>query len=233
MTALRYDRVTFGYAPERTALTDVSLSVHAGERVALVGANGAGKTTLLLLATGLITPTSGRIEVEDIPVTSRTVREVRRRLAFVFADPDDQLFCPTVIDEVAFAPRQRGEPETQCLQRARALLAAVGLDGYEQREPLALSLGEKKRLAIATALATEARIFLLDEPTAGLDPRARRRLLDLLSRLEGTVVVATHDLDAAIALGTRVILMDQGTVAADGPADVILRDQSLLERHGL
>jgi cobalt/nickel transport system ATP-binding protein len=232
-SALRYDRVAYRYAVDRAAVRDVSLAIAPGERVALVGANGAGKTTLLLLATGLIAPASGRVEVEGLVVGPRTVREVRRRLALVFADPDDQLFCPTVLDEVAFAPRQRGEPEGRCVARAHEALAAVGLEGYDAREPLDLSLGEKKRLAIAAALATEARVLLLDEPTSGLDPRARRRFLELLGRLDAAVVFATHDLESALALGTRVVLLDGGAVAADGPADQVLRDTGLLERHGL
>lgn len=231
--ALRYDSVEYRYDGAACALRGVSFSVARGERVAVVGANGAGKTTLLLLATGLIAPSAGHVEVAGVALSSRTMREVRRRVALVFADPDDQLFCHTSLDEVAFALRQRGVPEDECVARASALLASVGLAGFEAREPLALSLGEKKRLALATALSAGADVLLLDEPTSGLDPRARRQILALLARLAGTLVFATHDLDAALALDARVVVMDRGELVVDGPAATVLRDGALLERHGL
>ncbi len=231
--AIAFEQVSFGYAGDRLAVDNVTLQIAAGERVALVGANGAGKTTLMMLALGVVSPSHGSVSIESCTVTPATLRAVRRRIAYVFADPDDQLFCDTVLDEVAFGPRQTGLDEVTCLARARSSLAAVGLADMESREPLALSLGEKKSLAIATALASQADASLLDEPTSGLDPRARRRLISLLASLPGTVLLATHDLDAALDLGARVIVMDAGRVAADGPAASVLRDAELLERHQL
>ncbi|MEI8259145.1 MAG: ABC transporter ATP-binding protein [Deltaproteobacteria bacterium] len=232
--ALAYHTVSFTYAGRDAAsLHEVSLTVAAGERVALVGANGAGKTTLLLLATGLIAPSAGRVEVEGITVTARSLREVRRRVSLAFADPDDQLFCATALDEVMFGLIHAGVSDTDARARALEALRAVDLEDRATREPLTMSLGEKKRLALATTLAAGSRIWLLDEPTGGLDPRARKHFLAHLAAVPWTMVLATHDLDAALSLGARVAIMDAGRLVAEGPADTILRDGALLEAHGL
>ncbi len=232
--ALAYLAVSHTYPGRDSAsLRDVTLTVAAGERVALVGANGAGKTTLLLLATGLISPSNGRVEVEGIAVARGSLREVRRRVSLVFADPDDQLFCASALDEVMFGLRHAGASEADARTRALEALRAVDLEDRAGREPLSLSLGEKKRLALATTLATGSRIWLLDEPTSGLDPRARKLFLAHLAAVPGTMVLATHDLDAALSLEARVVVMDAGRLVSDGPANTLLRDRELLEAHGL
>ncbi len=232
--ALRFDAVTFRYpGAARASLENVSLRIDAGERVALVGANGAGKTTLLTLATGLIMATSGRVEVGAHTVTRRTLREIRGEVSLVFADPDDQLFCATALDEVMFTPVHSGVARDEARTRGLDALRAVGLEDREEREPLTLSLGEKKRLAIATTLAAGAKVWLLDEPTSGLDPRARKQFIAHLATHPHTMVFATHDLDAALALEARVVLLDRGKIVADGAAEAILSDAALLDAHGL
>jgi cobalt/nickel transport system ATP-binding protein len=234
MSALRYAAVTYRYEHARApSVRDVELRVERGERVALVGANGAGKTTLLLLATGLLTPTAGHVEVGDVSVSPRTLREVRRRLSLVFADPDDQLFCASALDEVMFTPLHSGVPEGEARARGLSALNAVGLDDRAEREPLTLSLGVKKRLALATTIAAGSDVWLLDEPTSGLDPRARKQFVAHLATHPHTMLFATHDLDAALALEARVVLLDGGRIVADGRADVILGDEALLHAHGL
>jgi cobalt/nickel transport system ATP-binding protein len=159
--------------------------------------------------------------------------DIRRQVGFVFADPGDQLFCATVTEEVAFGPRQRGLSDAEVSERVRSALDAVGLVSFEARAPSELSLGEQRRLAVATVLACEPAAVLLDEPTAGLDPRARSLLLDVVARTSATVVLATHDLDAALELSARTVLLDRGRLVADGTAERLLRDQSLLESAGL
>jgi energy-coupling factor transporter ATP-binding protein EcfA2 len=234
VSAVRYAAVTYRYANSTKPSVDgVDLRIEPGERVALVGANGAGKTTLLLLATGLISPTRGHVEVAGITVSRGTLREVRRRLSLVFADPDDQLFCASAIDEVMFTPLHSGATPAEARDRAMAALKAVGLDDRAEREPLTLSLGEKKRLALATTIASGSDVWLLDEPTSGLDPRARKQFIAHLATHPHTMVFATHDLDAALTLGARVVLLDGGRVAGDGPAEILLGDEALLRAHGL
>lgn len=210
----------------------LTLEVREGERVFLLGPNGAGKTSLLLALVGAAR-FSGAIRVGGVALAPDTVDAVRRRVGFVFADPRDQFFLTRVEDEVAFGARERGLGQPEVEARVQRALAAMGLEAHRRRAPDALSLGEQRRLAIATMLAVEPDVLLLDEPTASLDPRARRRILEVVAALSATVVVATHDLDAALELGGRVVLLDQGVVVADGDAKVLLRDGPLLEAAGL
>jgi cobalt/nickel transport system ATP-binding protein len=216
----------------RVAIEHVSLAVPAGERVFLLGPNGAGKTSLLLALVGAV-PFEGRITVGGTAVARETLDDVRRRVGFVFADPSDQFFLDEVWEEVAFGPRDRGLDAKAVERRVDSALAAVGLSGHLGRSPLALSLGEQRRLAIATALALEPEVLLLDEPTASLDPRARRVVLDVLRGLSATLIVATHDLDAALALGGRAVLVQGGSVVGDGRTADLLVDEAALEAAGL
>jgi cobalt/nickel transport system ATP-binding protein len=212
-----------------------TLTIGAGERLFLLGPNGAGKTSLLL-AVVAATRFSGRIRVGDTELradTASSVEAVRRQVGFVFADPRDQFFMGRVSDEVAFGPKERGLAEPVVAERVARALAAVGLAELQGRAPDTLSLGEQRRLAVATMLAIEPEVLLLDEPTASLDPRARRQLLGVIAGLSSTVVVATHDLDAAYELGGRVLLLNDGRVVADGPAAEVLVSEALLERAGL
>lgn len=216
----------------RAVVHALDLSIAAGEQVALVGANGAGKTSLLLALVAALR-FEGEIRIGELALGPRTLDELRRRVAFVFADPADQLFCATVHEEVAFGPRQLGCDSEETDRRVVAALGAVELLDHQARPPSALSLGQQRRLAIAAALAMHPDAILIDEPTASLDPVARRELLVMIGTLDATVLIATHDLDAVLDLNARTIVLTTGRLAADGPAQRILVDEPLLERAGL
>jgi cobalt/nickel transport system ATP-binding protein len=216
----------------RKVVNDVSLDVAPGERVFLTGPNGAGKTSLLLAIVGAAR-FDGRVRVCGTTLASETLARIRAQVGFVFADPGDQLFCDTVFDEVAFGPIQRGLDPGVVRERVLRALSAVGLQGFEARHPGALSQGEQRRLALATALSVEPGLILCDEPTASLDPLAREGVLSTLNGLSAALLVATHDLDAALSLDARVVLMKEGAIVADGPAGALLSDDILLGRAGL
>ncbi|PKO22189.1 MAG: cobalt ABC transporter ATP-binding protein [Chloroflexi bacterium HGW-Chloroflexi-1] len=215
------------------ALRDVSLTIAPGEKVALVGPNGAGKSTLLLHLNGILRPATGSVHVSSLAVQDKNLGRVRAAVGLVFQDPDDQLFSPTVFDDVAFGPLYQGLPETEVRTRVHAALTAIHMGDYAPRISHHLSMGEKKRIAIATVLAMNPEILVLDEPTAGLDPRARRGLINLLRELPQTMLVSTHDIRMVAELLPRTVVMDQGAVVADGLTAAILADAILLEAHGL
>ena len=233
MPLIAVTHVSFAYPDGRPALHDVSLSVAPGERVALVGPNGAGKSTLLLHFNGILQPQSGTVQVKGLEVRPDALGQVRAAVGLVFEDPNDQLFSPTVFEDVACGPLYQGLSDTAVRERVTQALAAVGMEAYASRAPYYLSAGEKRRIAIATVLSMEPEILVLDDPTAGLDPRGRRRLLSLLRALPQALIVATHDLRMVAELCTRVVILDGGTVVADGPVSEILHDAALLEAHGL
>lgn len=222
----------FTYPDGREALRGVNLHLAPGEKVALVGPNGAGKSTLILMLAGLLKG-EGSIRIFGEELTEKNVRRLRARLGVVFQDPDDQLFSPTVFDDVAFGPLYAGLPEAEVRERVAWALDQVGLAGFEKRLSHHLSLGEKKRAAIATVLAMQPEVLVLDEPAAGLDPRARRRLIAVLRDLPQAMLLATHDLWLVQELLPRTVLLNGGVVVADGPTAAILSDERLLEEHGL
>lgn len=224
--------LSFAYPDGREALHGLDLAIGHGEKVALIGPNGAGKSTLILLMTGLLKG-EGTIRLFDQELFDGNVKQLRSRVGLVFQDPDDQLFSPTVFEDVAFGPLYAGLPEDEVRRRAAAALAHVGLEGYEKRLSHHLSLGEKKRASIATVLSMEPDLLILDEPTAGLDPRTRRRLIEYLRSLPHTLVVATHDLRLVADVFERTVVLDGGIKVADGPTDEILVSSELLQRHGL
>jgi len=222
----------FTYPDGRKALHGVTLSVAPGEKVALVGPNGAGKSTLMLHLNGILEG-KGSINVAGLPLNKANLGKIRASVGLVFQNPDDQLFSPTVFDDVAFGPLHMGLPEATVRRRVQDALAAVGMQGYIDRISHHLSIGEKKRIAIATVLSMQPEILVLDEPTAGLDPRARRQLINLLRELEMPMLVSTHDMPMVTELFDRTIIMEGGQVVAAGATCELLTDQALLQRHGL
>jgi cobalt/nickel transport system ATP-binding protein len=216
------------YPDGTVALRDVSFRITHGESVAIIGANGAGKSTLLLHLNGYLTPTAGEIRIGDYPLTKGTLPEIRRTVGMVFQDPDDQLFMPTVYDDVAFGPLNLGFPVMEVEQRVREALEKVGAGHLQDKPPYHLSGGEKKRVAIATVLSMAPDILVMDEPTDGLDPHARRQLMALLKDFRHTRIFTSHDLDMVLELCSRVIILHEGEVRADGPALDIFRNDELL-----
>jgi cobalt/nickel transport system ATP-binding protein len=210
----------------------VSLQICHGEKVALVGPNGAGKSTLMLHLNGILGG-QGQVQVAGLAVTKANLPLVRARVGLVFQNPDDQLFSPTVFEDVAFGPLHMGLPEAEVRARVDRALEQVGMQAYAQRLSHHLSVGEKKRIAIATVLSMDPRILVFDEPSAGLDPRARRALINLLRALPLTMLVSTHDMLMVRELFPRMVIMDEGRVVADGPTEQLWDDSELLEAHGL
>ncbi len=232
---LKVDRLSYRYPTGQVALCDVSFSVGLHEVVGLVGPNGAGKTTLLLHLNGLLMGMSpvAAVEVLGMPVQPENFPEVRRIVGLLFQDPDDQLFCPTVRDDVAFGPLNLEFPREEVLRRVEESLAAVGLSGLDDRPVQQLSFGEKRRVCLAGVLACEPSLLALDEPSSNLDPRARRGLIEILRKCPASQIIASHDLELVAELCSRVLVLDQGRVQADGPAHEILADDKLMARHGL
>ncbi|MBN1979850.1 MAG: ATP-binding cassette domain-containing protein [Anaerolineae bacterium] len=229
---IEIDDLSYVYHDGRQALQGVSLSVRPGEKVALVGPNGAGKSTLLLHLNGILRG-NGAVRVMGQEVAEPHLARIRAQVGLVFQDPDDQLFSPTVFEDVAFGPLYAGMPEDEIRQRVGWALAQVGAEAYTERISHHLSLGEKKRIAIASVLSMEPEILVLDEPTAGLDPRTRRRLLELLQTLPQTMLVATHDINMVAEILPRTVILDGGRVVADGVTDDLLSDAALMAAHGL
>ncbi|RMF40548.1 MAG: ABC transporter ATP-binding protein [Anaerolineae bacterium] len=230
--ALEVRHLTFRYPDGHVALEDVSLCIQHGEKVALVGPNGAGKSTLMLHLNGILQG-DGDVVVEGVPVIRENLPSIRARVGLVFQNPDDQLFSPTVFEDVAFGPLHMGLPEDEIRQRVASALAQVGMSAYAQRLSHHLSVGEKKRIAIATVLSMSPTLLVLDEPSAGLDPRARRNLIHLLRDLPLTMLVSTHDMAMVAELFPRMVVMDEGRIVADGDTESLLADAALLEAHGL
>lgn len=230
---IEVQNLSFAYPDGHMALAGVSLTLAAGEKIALVGPNGAGKSTLMLHLNGILRPAAGAVRVLGLDVIDRNLPRVRAAVGLVFQDPDDQLFCPTVFDDVAFGPIYQGLPEREVRVRVQQALEAVGMGHLAGRVSHHLSTGEKKRIAVATVLAMAPTMLVLDEPSAGLDPRARRGLIGLLRELPQTMLVATHDLRLVRELLPRTVVMDEGRVVADRPTPDILADETLLAAHGL
>ena len=216
------------YSDGTAALRGVSFRILHGESVAIIGANGAGKSTLLLHLNGHLAPTSGSVRVGDYPLTRQTMAEARRTVGMIFQYPDDQLFMPTVYDDVAFGPLNLGFPPDEVEKRVKDALATVGIEHLRDKPPYRLSGGEKRRAAIASVISMTPAILVMDEPTTGLDPLARRQLIALMREFRHTKIIATHDLDMVFDLCERTIVMHDGAVMADGRTSEIFNDDRLL-----
>ncbi len=230
---IEIDNLHYAYPDGHSALYGVSLHIEACEKVALVGPNGAGKSTLMLHLNGILSSSKGKLRVAGLDLIPANFGKIRSRVGLVFQSPDDQLFSPTVYDDVAFGPLYQGLSVAEVRQRVEEALALVHMSDYARRVSHHLSVGEKKRIAIASVLSMKPEVLVLDEPTAGLDPRARRSLIKLLDELSMTMLVSTHDLHMVRELFPRMIVMDQGLVVADGPTSLLMEDEALLAAHGL
>ena len=225
--------LAYAYPDGHQALFGVSLHVHAGECVALLGPNGAGKTTLILHLNGILQAGSGTVEISGLPVSKATSAEIRRRVGIVFQDPDDQLFMPRVRADVAFGPANLGLRGDALDERVLSALEMVGMADYADRPPHHLSFGQRRRVAVATVLAMQPEILVLDEPTSNLDPASRRELADIVRALDVTVLIVTHDLPYALELCERSVVLYDGVVVADGPTFEVLSDEDFMKAHRL
>ena len=231
--AISVNNVEFTYADGHEVLKGTDCKIRKGEKIALIGPNGAGKSTFMSLLNGVALPTSGTIEIEGLEVVKENLADIRRRVGIVFQDPDDQLFCPTVFDDVAFGPLNLGLPRAEIEQRVNEALETVGLKGYEERSSFHLSFGERKRLALATVLSYQPDILVFDEPSTNMDPLNRRKLIKWLQESDRTILLCTHDLDIALDVCDRCLMLSDGKFVADGPANEILHDKKLLEEFNL
>jgi len=234
--AIEITNLKYRYHDGTEALCGVSFQIAAGECVALLGPNGSGKSTLLLHLNGIFPDKhngNSAVKIFDEAVAEETLERIRRRVGLVFQDPDDQLFCPTVEEDVAFGPQQLGMNETEISARVLKSLEQVGLPNFAHRATHHLSHGEKRRVCLAGVLACEPEILILDEPTSDLDPRGRREFKALLRQIPATKLIATHDLEFAVEMCSRAIVLDAGRIVADGPLRQVLNDEALMLAHGL
>jgi cobalt/nickel transport system ATP-binding protein len=225
--------LAYAYPDGHQALFGVDLRIERGERVALLGPNGAGKTTLVLHLNGILTGGAGGVEVGGLPVVKANFAEIRRRVGIVFQDPDDQLFMPTVAEDVAFGPANLGLRGVELANRVNEALAAVGMAEFRDRAPHHLSFGQRRRVAVATVLAMRPEILVLDEPSSNLDPASRRELAGILRSLDVTLLMVTHDLPYALELCPRSVIIDDGVIVADGATPEVMGDPELMSAHRL
>ena len=228
---IEFRHVDFSYEKDRPVLRDLSFCIEKGESVGLIGANGAGKSTVMKLLLGLLAPSSGEILVDGIRVEKKTLPEIRRKLGFVLQNSDNQMFMPTVYEDMIFAPLNYGLSREEAEKRVDAVLRKLGLEELKHRHNHRISGGEKRMAAIATILAMEPEAVLMDEPSSALDPYNRRLVINTVRELPQTKLITSHDLDMILDTCERVILLSGGRIVADGPAEVILRDKALLEAH--
>jgi len=231
--AIEVKNVFFTYPDGHDVLKDVSCSIKQGEKVALIGPNGAGKSTFMSLLNGVAMATEGQVFIDGKEVIRDNLIEIRRRVGIVFQDPDDQLFCPTVYDDVAFGPLNLGLAAEEIEARIEESLALVGLEGFGERSSYHLSFGERKRLALATVLSYRPEILVFDEPSTNMDPLNRRKLIEWLKQTDKTILLCTHDLDIALEVCSRCLVLTEGEIVANGPASEVLHDKQLLESNNL
>lgn len=222
----------YSYPDGTKAIDGVDFSMNRGEKVAVLGANGAGKSTLMLHLNGVLEG-SGEIFIDGIRLEKKTLRQIRQKVGLVFQNPDDQLFCPTVFDDIAFGSQNMNLQKDEVERRVKRALCEVGLTGFEKRSPFHLSTGEKKRVALATVLSMDSELIVLDEPTTNLDPKGRREILELLAGINRSMIIVTHDFDLAAKLCERSIVLAKGRIMADGATSDIIKNTKLLETCSL
>jgi len=230
--AVEIKNLNYKYPDGTMALNGVDIVIEHGETVAILGPNGAGKSTLILHLNGIIRG-NGEVKIFGLPINGRTLKEIRRRVGLVFQDPDDQLFCPTVFEDVAFGPINMGFTKEEIIAKVNKALASVGMEGFDKRPAHHLSFGQKKRVAIATVLSMEPDMLVLDEPTSNLDPRGKGKIVKIIESLPVTKVVITHNLNEAAKLCKRAIIMDKGKIVADDAIEKVLSNESMLKNNGL
>ncbi len=228
---IEFQNVSFAYEKDRPVLRELSFRIGDGEAVGLIGANGAGKSTVMKLLLGLIAPTEGSVLVDGIRVEKKSLPEIRRKLGFVLQNSDNQMFMPTVYEDMIFAPLNYGLSREEAERRVDTALERLGMQELKHRHNHRISGGEKRMAAIATILAMEPEAVLMDEPSSALDPCNRRRVINIIRELPQTKLITSHDLDMILDTCERVILLSGGCIVADGPADSVLRDKALLEAH--
>ncbi len=231
--ALEVQNLSYHYPDGTEALHEVNVLLSHEQNVALLGPNGAGKSTLISHLNGILPAQTGTVLIEDVPLSPETLTLVRQRVGVVFQDPDDMLFMTSIYDDIAFGPRNLGLPEEEVVRRVKKALVDMGIEGLAQKPGMHLSFGQKKRAALASVLAMEPVVLILDEPTSNLDPRGRRQMMDLLRSLDVTLLIATHDLDLAWELCGRALVLDEGKLVADGPTHEIMGNRELMLTHGL
>jgi energy-coupling factor transporter ATP-binding protein EcfA2 len=236
MKAVEIRDLSYRYPNGIEALKGISFSINEGEKVGLIGPNGAGKSTLLWHLNGLLPEKPAKapsVHIMSIPVLESNFPQIRSMTGMLFQDPDDQLFMPTVHEDIAFGPQQLGKSKDEIEVIERGVLTKVGLSGFEKRHTNQLSQGEKRRICLAGLLACDAKVLVLDEPTSGLDPRGRRELKTILLEMPETMLIATHDLEFVVEVCTRAIVIDNGQLVADGSTADILNNEDLMLAHGL
>ncbi|MFC1558271.1 energy-coupling factor ABC transporter ATP-binding protein [candidate division KSB1 bacterium] len=226
------ENLSFDYPDKKGVLKNINLNIEAGENVAIIGRNGAGKSTLLMNIIGILSGI-GEIEIFGLKLKKENLSEIRRRIGFVFQNPDDQLFMPTIFDDISFGPLNFGYSEEETQRKVKDVLKLVGLENYDFRKPHHLSMGEKKRAALATVLVFEPEAIIFDEPMLALDPSGRNDFIQFIKYIKSAKIIATHDLEMAMELCSRVILMDNGKIVADGNTREILADNKLMNNTGI
>jgi len=229
---IKIENLSFGYPDGQQALTDINLGIYRGDSVAIVGPNGAGKSTLVLHFNGIL-KSNGHVKLLGKPIDDNNLKWVRSRVGVVFQNPDDQLFSPTVFDDVAFGPMNMGYSQAKVEQAVKMALELVGMSGFEKRSPHHLSVGEKKRVAMATVLSMSPEVLVIDEPTSNLDPRGKWDIIEVLKGFSITKIIVSHDLEMVRELCQRMVIIDRGRVAADAKTIDVLADKKLLAAHGL
>lgn len=230
---LNLNTITFSYTPGLTAINNLSFSVNKGETIGIVGANGAGKSTLLKLMVGLVFPEKGEISWEDMPLSKKNLKEMRKKVGLVFQNPEDQLFMPSVYQDIAFGPKNQKLDKDQIEKLVNYSLEALNIQHLKHRSSLKLSGGEKRLVATASVLSMNPELLILDEPTSNLDPKSRRTMINLMTQLPHTKIITSHDLDMILETCQKVVILNAGKIVASGDTQLLLRDQTLLEKWDL